>query len=217
MGGVDVGAMTVCEVHVDDGESGSSKASPYDDVVSPWPWHPPWNRPDALCISGGPGLAPRFAPTLPAGPDPEPGDAPIDTLRRALTTELRDRKLRTDSLADVALGGRDLANLDATFRKDARSRRPGRDTTPPWVRRLVEFVDDAPVFRTGERGGGNAREQVCALERWVDTSVARAGATDEGTKEEGTHEGEGKYPQGGSDAEATAEGHLLLIQIFQFA
>ena len=204
MGGVDVGAMTVCEVHVDDGESGSSKASSYDDVVSPWPWHPPWNRPDALCISGGSGLAPRFAPTLPAGPDPEPGDAPIDTLRRALTTELRDRKLRTDSLADVALGGHDLANLDATFRKDARSRRPGRDTTPPWVRRLVEFVDDAPVFHTG----GNAREEVCALERWVDTSVARAGGTDEGIhKEEGTHEEEGihkKYPHG-SDAEATAE------------
>ena len=204
MGGVDVGAMTVCEVHVDDGESDSSKASPYDDVVSPWPWHPPWNRPDALCISGGSGLAPRFAPTLPAGPDPEPGDAPIDTLRRALTTELRDRKLRTDSLADVALGGHDLANLDATFRKDARSRRPGRDTTPPWVRRLVEFVDDAPVFHTG----GNAREEVCALERWVDTSVARAGGTDEGIhKEEGTHEEEGihkKYPHG-SDAEATAE------------
>ena len=216
MGGVDVGAMTVCEVHVDDGESGSSKASPYDDVVSPWPWHPPWNRPDALCISGGSGLAPRFAPTLPAGPDPEPGDAPIDTLRRALTTELRDRKLRTDSLADVALGGRDLANLDATFRKDARSRRPGRDTTPPWVRRLVEFVDDAPVFRTGASGGGNAREQVCALERWVDTSVARAGATDEGTKEEGIHEeGEGihkKYPHG-SDAEATAEGALWIYRV----
>ena len=216
MGGVDVGAMTVCEVHVDDGESGSSKASPYDDVVSPWPWHPPWNRPDALCISGGSGLAPRFAPTLPAGPDPEPGDAPIDTLRRALTTELRDRKLRTDSLADVALGGHDLANLDATFRKDARSRRPGRDTTPPWVRRLVEFVDDAPVFRTGASGGGNAREQVCALERWVDTSIARAGATDEGTKEEGTHEeGEGiqkKYPHG-SDAEATAEGALWIYRV----
>ena len=215
MGGVDVGAMTVCEVHVDDGESGSSKASPYDDVVSPWPWHPPWNRPDALCISGGSGLAPRFAPTLPAGPDPEPGDAPIDTLRRALTTELRDRKLRTDSLADVALGGRDLANLDATFRKDARSRRPGRDTTPPWVRRLVEFVDDAPVFCTGERGGGNAREEVCALERWVDTSVARAGATDEGTKEEGIHEEEGihkKYPLG-SDAEATAEGALWIYRV----
>ena len=216
MGGVDVGAMTVCEVHVDDGESGSSKASSYDDVVSPWPWHPPWNRPDALCISGGSGLAPRFAPTLPAGPDPEPGDAPIDTLRRALTTELRDRKLRTDSLADVALGGHDLANLDATFRKDARSRRPGRDTTPPWVRRLVEFVDDAPVFRTGERGGGNAREQVCALERWVDTSVARAGGTDEGTKEEeGTHEEEGiqkKYPHG-SDAEATAEGALWIYRV----
>ena len=216
MGGVDVGAMTVCEVHVDDGESGSSKASSYDDVVSPWPWHPPWNRPDALCISGGSGLAPRFAPTLPAGPDPEPGDAPIDTLRRALTTELRDRKLRTDSLADVALGGRDLANLDATFRKDARSRRPGRDTTPPWVRRLVEFVDDAPVFHTGERGGGNAREEVCALERWVDTSVARAGGTDDGTKEgEGTHEGEGihkKYPHG-SDAEATAEGALWIYRV----
>jgi chromosome segregation ATPase len=84
------------------------------------------------------------------------------------------------------------------------------------VRRLVEFVDDAPVFRTGASGGGNAREQVCALERWVDTSVARAGATDEGTKEEGTHEeGEGiqkKYPHG-SDAEATAEGALWIYRV----
>jgi chromosome segregation ATPase len=84
------------------------------------------------------------------------------------------------------------------------------------VRRLVEFVDDAPVFRTGASGGGNAREQVRALERWVDTSVARAGATDEGTKEEGTHEeGEGiqkKYPHG-SDAEATAEGALWIYRV----
>ena len=128
------------------------------------------------------------------GRTPSPGTRPSIPYGARSRPSFRDRKLRTDSLADVALGGRDLANLDATFRKDARSRRPGRDTTPPWVRRLVEFVDDAPVFRTGERGGGNAREEVCALERWVDTSVARAGGTDEGTKEEGTHE-EGRYTQ----------------------
>ena len=215
MGGVDVGAMTVCEVHVDDGESGSSKASPYDDVVSPWPWHPPWNRPDALCISGGSGLAPRFAPTLPAGPDPEPGDAPIDTLRRALTTELRDRKLRTDSLADVALGGHDLANLDATFRKDARSRRPGRDTTPPWVRRLVEFVDDAPVFRTGERGGGNAREESLRAGE-VGRYLGRTRGGNRRGHQRGGYTRGGrytkKYPHG-SDAEATAEGALWIYRV----
>jgi hypothetical protein len=77
MGGVDVGAMTVREVHVDEEDVGSKAA--YDEMVSPWPWLSPWNRPDALCISGGPGLRPRFALTLPAGPDPDAGDAPIDT------------------------------------------------------------------------------------------------------------------------------------------
>ena len=109
-------------------------------------------------------------------------DAPIDALRRALTAELRDRKLRVDSLAvaDAALG-ESASDVDATLRRDARSRRPGRDEPPAWVERLVAFVDDAPVFRT--RGGGAdggasgpgacTRETIGALERWVDASVER--------------------------------------------
>ena len=116
-----------------------------------------------------------------------PADASIDALRRALTAELRDRKVRVDSLAaaDAALGaGSADGNVDATLRRDARFRRPGRDKPPAWVERLVAFVDDAPVFRT--RGGGAdggasgpgacTRETIGALERWVDASARGAGS-----------------------------------------
>ena len=181
------GASTVCEVRVDGGDvepkiaqsPGVPRLRPSNDERS------------ELIVSGSPGLRPRFAPTLPA-PRADaliraadaPADAPIDALRRALTAELRDRKVRVDSLAaaDAALGaGSADGNVDATLRRDARFRRPGRDKPPAWVERLVAFVDDAPVFRT--RGGGAdggasgpgacTRETIGALERWVDASVER--------------------------------------------
>ena len=189
-----------------------------------------------LVVSGSPGLRPRFAPTLPAPrADAVIRDAPIDALRRALTAELRDRKVRVDSLAvaDAALG-ESASDVDATLRRDARSRRPGRDEPPAWVERLVAFVDDAPVFRTGGGGGGGGgadgapgpgartRETIGALERWVDASVERVcregGDASRRANQAPAHPTRNRGPFDDSfddsfDAEAAAEGALWIYRV----
>ena len=231
--------MTVCEVRVDGGDVEPKTAAQSPGI--------PWLRPSndersELFVSGGSSLRPRFAPTLPA-PRADaliraadaPADAPIDALRRALTAELRDRKVRVDSLAaaDAALGaGSADGNVDATLRRDARFRRPGRDKPPAWVERLVAFVDDAPVFRT--RGGGAdggasgpgacTRETIGALERWVDASVERV--CREGGDASRRANRAPAHPHGGGpfddtlddssdsfDAEAAAEGALWIYRV----
>jgi len=231
--------LTVCEVRVDGGDVEPKTAAQSPGI--------PWRRPSndersELFVSGGSSLRPRFAPTLPA-PRADaliraadaPADAPIDALRRALTAELRDRKVRVDSLAaaDAALGaGSADGNVDATLRRDARFRRPGRDKPPAWVERLVAFVDDAPVFRT--RGGGAdggasgpgacTRETIGALERWVDASVERV--CREGGDASRRANRAPAHPHGGGpfddtlddssdsfDAEAAAEGALWIYRV----
>ena len=228
------GASTVCEVRVDGGDvepkiaqsPGVPRLRPSNDERS------------ELIVSGSPGLRPRFAPTLPAPrADAVIRDAPIDALRRALTAELRDRKVRVDSLAvaDAALG-ESASDVDATLRRDARSRRPGRDEPPAWVERLVAFVDDAPVFRTGGGGGGGGgggadgapgpgartRETIGALERWVDASVERVcregGDASRRANRAPAHPTRNVGPSDDSfddsfDAEAAAEGALWIYRV----
>jgi len=234
------GALTVCEVRVDGGD-----VEPKTAAQSPPRWRPSANEQcPGLFVSGGPGLRPRFAPTLPA-PRADAliraaaaaDDAPIDALRRALTAELRDRKVRVDSLAaaDAALGGGSASDVDATLRRDARFRRPGRDRPPAWVERLVAFVDDAPVFRTtagvsdgdaGHPGAACTRETIGALERWVDASVRRVCRDGGGDASERanrapahphnfiTHGGGFARPSFDSfDAEAAAEGALWIYRV----
>lgn len=227
--------MTVCEVRVD-GEDVEPKTA----AQSPRRWRPSANDEcSELFVSGGPGLRPRFAPTLPA-PRPDAliraadadDDAPIDALRRALTAELRDRKVRVDSLAaaDAALGGGSASDVDATLRRDARLRRPGRDRPPAWVERLVAFVDDAPVFRTaagvsdgdaGHPGAACTRETIGALERWVDASVRRVCRDGGGDAAERANRAPAHPHAGGFarpsfdsfDAEAAAEGALWIYRV----
>ena len=150
------GASTVCEVRVDGGDV-EPKIAQSPGVPRPRPSN---DERSELIVSGSPGLRPRFASTLPAPRADAPiRDAPIDALRRALTAELRDRKLRVDSLAvaDAALG------------ESAADERRGR------LRRQEVGRDRRPAVRTLRRHDArDARGEGGGVQRKRRRRVARA-------------------------------------------